>query len=110
VRGGGHCSGTPTLRMPSRLGSSWERYVGSSLIAVQAARKRVTVKVGLNARPALLADRASSRRPSCARPTPNTKYIYGKFRLPSIERRYHAIACSQLPRWSFARPAPPIQM
>ena len=29
--GGGHCSGTPALRRPSKMGSSWARYVGSSL-------------------------------------------------------------------------------
>ena len=40
--GGGHCSGTPALRMPSKMGSSWARYVGSSLLAVQAARARET--------------------------------------------------------------------
>ena len=34
-RGRGHCSGTPALRRPSKMGSSWARYVGSSLIAVQ---------------------------------------------------------------------------
>ena len=34
--GRGHCSGTPALRRPSRTGSSWARYVGSSLIAVQS--------------------------------------------------------------------------
>src|SRR5580693_8865780 len=91
--GGDHCSGTPDLRMPSRIGSNWERYVGSSLIAVQVARKRVTAKVGMRARPALIAERASSRRPSCARAAPSTKYIYGKFLLASIDRRYHATAC-----------------
>ena len=54
--GGGHCSGTPALRRPSRMGSSWARYVGSSLIAVQAARAREMEKVGLSARPALTAE------------------------------------------------------
>ena len=54
--GGGHCSGTPALRRPSKIGSSWARYVGSSLIAVQAARARETEKVGLSARPALTAE------------------------------------------------------
>ena len=38
-----HCSGTPALRRPSRMGSSWARYVGSSLCAVQEARRRETV-------------------------------------------------------------------
>ena len=38
--GGGHCSGTPALRKPARMGSSWAKYVGLSLIAVQAARAR----------------------------------------------------------------------
>ena len=45
--GPGHCSGTPALRRPSKMGSSWARYVGSSLIAVQAARAREMAKVGL---------------------------------------------------------------
>ncbi len=74
VRRGGHCSGTPALRRPSRMGSSWARYVGSSLIAVQAARAREMVKVGLSARPALTAECASSSRPSCARAAANSKY------------------------------------
>ena len=69
--GGGHCSGTPALRRPSRMGSSWARYVGSSLLAVQAARAREMVKVGLSARPALTAECASSSRPSCARAAAN---------------------------------------
>src|ERR1700722_17959945 len=73
ILGGGHCSGTAALRMPSRMGSSWERYVGSSLIAAQVAWKRLTVKVALRARPVLVTERASSRRPSCARAAPNTK-------------------------------------
>src|ERR1700722_4834135 len=38
-----HCSGTPALRRASRLRSIWTRYVGSSLIAVQAAPTRETV-------------------------------------------------------------------
>src|SRR5580704_13401459 len=33
--GGGHCSGTPALRIPSKKGSSEARYVGSSLTALQ---------------------------------------------------------------------------
>jgi hypothetical protein len=37
-------------------------------------------------------------------------YIYGKFLLASIDRRYQAIACSQRPRWRFARPTLAIQM
>ena len=41
--GGGHCSGTPALRMPSKMGSSWARYLGLSLIAVQKARRRATL-------------------------------------------------------------------
>ena len=41
------------------------RYVGSSLHAVQAARPREIVKEGFSARPALTAECASSRRPSC---------------------------------------------
>ena len=53
------------------------RYVGSSLIAVQKARTRETVKVGLSARPALTAERASSSRPRCARATANAKYAGG---------------------------------
>ncbi len=32
--GGDHYLGTPALRMPSKTGSSWARYVGSSLNAV----------------------------------------------------------------------------
>jgi len=55
---GGYCSGAPALRMPSKMASSWARYVGSSLIAVQAARAREIVKAGLSARPALTAERA----------------------------------------------------
>ncbi len=43
VMGGGHCSGTPALRMPSRMGSVWTRYVGPPLIAIQAARAREMV-------------------------------------------------------------------
>ena len=42
--GGGHCSGTPALRMPSKMGSSWAGYVGSSLAADQLARLREMVK------------------------------------------------------------------
>ena len=66
-------SGTPALRRPSRTGSSPARYVGSSLIAVQRARAREMVKVGLSARPALTAERASSSRPSCASAAANAK-------------------------------------
>ena len=40
---GDHCSGTPALRRASRVRSIWTRYVGSSLIAVQAAPTRETV-------------------------------------------------------------------
>src|SRR5271165_4302135 len=72
-----HCSGTPALRMPSRMGSIWARYVGSSLVAVQRARTRETAKAGLSARPALTAECASSRRPSRANAAPNTKYGCG---------------------------------
>ena len=32
------------------MGSTWARYVGSSLLAVQRARAREMVKVGLSAR------------------------------------------------------------
>src|ERR1700722_1046020 len=74
---GGHCSGTPALRRPSKMGSSWARYVGSSLLAVKAARARETVKVGLSARPALAAECASSIRPSCARATAKLKFAAG---------------------------------
>ena len=59
--------------MPSKMGSSWARYVGSSLLAVQAARAREMAKAGLSARPALTAERASSSRPSCARAAANSK-------------------------------------
>jgi hypothetical protein len=41
--GSGQSSGTPALRMPSKTGLSWARYVGSSLLAVQVARTRETV-------------------------------------------------------------------
>jgi hypothetical protein len=41
--GGGHSSGTPAMRMPSKMGSSWARYVGSSLRAVQVDRRREMV-------------------------------------------------------------------
>lgn len=50
-----------TMRRPSKTGSSPARYVGSSLIAVQAARARDTVKDGLSARPTWTAVLASSR-------------------------------------------------
>ena len=103
--GGGHCSGTPALRRPSRMGLSWARYGGSSLIAVQAARARETEKAGLSARPAATADRASSSRPSCARVAADQKWAGGKFRLASIARRNHATACSKPPTWLFAAPA-----
>src|SRR4029077_15220976 len=92
--GGGHCSGTPALRRPSRTDSVWARYVGSSLIAVQAARAREMAKAGSSARPALTAERASAVRPSCARAAANEKYACGKFRLASIARRNQATACS----------------
>jgi hypothetical protein len=62
--GGGHCSGTPALRMPSKNGSCPARYFGSSLGAVQSARAREMEKAGLRARPALTAERASSRPPA----------------------------------------------
>src|SRR5208283_177838 len=58
--GGGHCSGGPALRRPSKTGSSWARYVGSSAIAVQRARAREIEKFGLSARPAVTAECASS--------------------------------------------------
>src|SRR4029077_19293038 len=92
--GRGHCSGTPALRRPSRTDSVWARYVGSSLIAVQAARAREMAKAGSSARPALTAERASAVRPSCARAAANEKYACGKFRLASIARRNQATACS----------------
>ena len=55
-----HSSGTPALRRPPKMGPSWVRYVGSSLIADQRVRPRETVKPGLSARPALTAERASA--------------------------------------------------
>ena len=42
------------------MGSSWARHVGSSDIAIQAARARETEKVGLSARAARTEERASS--------------------------------------------------
>src|SRR5208337_672977 len=39
--------GSPALRRPSRMGSSWARYVGSSAIAVQRARAREIEKFGM---------------------------------------------------------------
>src|ERR1700733_4042030 len=69
--GRGHDSGTPAMRMDSNRGSSWARYVGSSLSAVQSTRARVTVKDGLIAIPALTEECASSSRPSCARARAN---------------------------------------
>ena len=51
---GGHSSATPALRRPSRIGSSWVRNIGLSLIALQAARAREMAKVGFSARPALI--------------------------------------------------------
>jgi hypothetical protein len=41
--GGDHCSGTPASRRAPRVRSTWPKYVGSSLIAVQEARTRETV-------------------------------------------------------------------
>ena len=82
--GGGHCSGTPALRRPSRMGSSWARYVGSSLLAAQRVRAWEMAKVGWSARPALTAERASSSRPSCARAAASRKYASGQFRLCSL--------------------------
>jgi hypothetical protein len=66
--------------MPSRMGLSWVRNVGLWLIAIQRARARSLAKVGLIARPALTAERASSSRPRCARAVANA----GNFRLESI--------------------------
>jgi hypothetical protein len=43
---GDHCSGTPALRRASSVRSIWTRYVGSSLIAFQAAPTRETVRLG----------------------------------------------------------------
>ena len=34
----GHDLGTPAMRIPSKMGSSWARYVGSSLLSVRVAR------------------------------------------------------------------------
>ncbi len=96
VRRSGHSSGTPALRRPSKMGSSWARYVGSSLCAVQKTRAREMEKMGLSASPALTAERASSGRPRFARAALNMKCACGKFRLASIDRRNHATACSQL--------------
>jgi hypothetical protein len=39
VAGGGHCSVTPALRRPSKMGSSWARYVGLSLLGVNIATR-----------------------------------------------------------------------
>ena len=47
------------VNSPSSIRSRWARNIGSSLIAVQAVRARETEKVGLSARPALTAKRAS---------------------------------------------------
>ena len=69
-----HYSGTPAFRMPSRIGSSWARYVGSSHLSAKLARKREIEKDGLSARPALIAERASSSRPSCAKVALIAKY------------------------------------
>jgi hypothetical protein len=41
--GGGHYSGSPALRRAPRVCSTWTKYVGSLLIAVQEARTRETV-------------------------------------------------------------------
>jgi hypothetical protein len=56
--GDGHCSGTPAFRRPSRTGSIWARYVGSSLIADQAPPAREREKAGLSARPIFTAESA----------------------------------------------------
>ena len=90
--GGGHCSGTPALRRPSRMGSSWARYVGLSLLVVQAARARETENSGLSVRPVLIAECASSNRPSRARAAANKNCGCGLLRLASIARRNHATA------------------
>ena len=41
--GGGHCSGTPALRRPSKKVSSPASYIGSSLTAVRVARAQEMV-------------------------------------------------------------------
>ena len=70
-RGRCHCSGIPALHRPSKMGSSWARYVGSSLSDVQLTRARETVKDGLIAIPTLTVACASASRSSCARARAN---------------------------------------
>jgi hypothetical protein len=84
--------------------SIWARYFGSLFSAVKKARARATEKFGSRTSPDLTAERASSRRPSSARAAANSKCDSGKFRLASIDRRNHATASSQMPRWRFAEP------
>src|ERR1700722_8764052 len=107
--GRGLCSVTPALSRTSRMSSSCARYVGLSLLVVQAARARETENSGLSVRPVLIAECASSNRPSRARAAANKNCGCGLLRLASIARLNHATACSQPPRCSFPRPALVIQ-
>ena len=68
-----HSSGSPALRRPSKIGSSWAQNVGSSDRAAKLACIREMTKAGSSARPVLRAERASSNRPSCARAAANAK-------------------------------------
>ena len=71
--GCGHCRGPRPCACLREWARRWARYIGLSLIAVQAAREREIVKAGLSASPALTAGRASSNRPSCASAAANKK-------------------------------------
>ena len=103
--GSSRSSGTPALRRPSIMGSSWARDISGRRLSPSRHRAAgAIVKVGLSERPAFTAECASSSRPSCARAADSTKFVSGLFRLASIARRYHATACSRLPRWFFAIP------
>ena len=66
----------------------------SLILAVQASRTREMARVGLSARPALTAERASSSRPSSARAAAKFKFGAGKFRFASTDLPNHATACS----------------
>jgi hypothetical protein len=56
--GPGHSSGTPALRMASRMSPVWAWYVGSSLIVARKAPERAREKPGSSAKPALTDDRS----------------------------------------------------
>ena len=76
------------------MGSSWARYVGSSLVAVQSgagagdSKGRVEREAGLDCGMRLVQTTKLRQR------GPQHKMRCGKFRLASIARRHHPTACS----------------